>query len=293
MATYTISSDSSGNGLWVPPYTLADGTYSVKARSVVDGIPGPYGSAVSLTMPNAAKTATTSLIARMSVAPASGRAADMYALVSALMKAGVWAKMDVLYLLAAHDAQAARLNWISALYDLQPYNGPTFTTDQGYAGDGTFAWLDAVGYNPSSTPGMYALNDASIGLWVRTPSAGSGIDAAGIVWMSRRNTGNEWHYRVNDSTSSFGVPGDTAGFYAGDRPSSATKRLLRNGTQIATASVASTSLGARLTLLGTPSSNYSTVQLSAVFAGASLSDAQHAAAYSAIRTYLIALGATS
>lgn len=293
MAEYTLTADASGAGLWVPPYTLADGTYSVTGRSEL-GVNGPYGSPVSLTMPNAAKTATLALIARMSVAPTSGRAADMYALISALMTAGVWAKLDVLYLLAAHDAQAARLNWIGSSYDLNAYSSPIYTTDREVKGDGVMAWLDATGYNPSSTVGKLLLNDASLGIWVRTPSTGSGTEMyAGTGWMARRNTGSDWHYRVNDVTSSFGSPGDTAGFYVGCRADSSNKRLYKNGAQIATAAVASTALVSRINILGQSGGNYSTVGASAAFAGGNLNDAENVLLYSAIRTYLIALGATS
>lgn len=294
MALYTIPTDSSGAGLWVPPYTLADGVYSVQGRSVYGGPSGPLGPGVSLTMPNAAKVATLALIARMSVAPTSGRAAAMYALISALMTAGVWAKLDVLYLLAAHDPQAARLNWIGSSYDLNAYSSPIYTTDREVKGDGVMAWLDATGYNPSSTVGKLLLNDASVGIWVRTPSAGSGTDLfGGTAWMARRNTGADWHYRVNDNTSSFGQPGDTAGFYVGCRADSTTKRLYRNGVQIASHAVASTAIANRFNLLGQSAGNYSAVGASAAFAGGNLTDAENVLLYSAIRTYLIALGATS
>lgn len=293
MAIYSTPTNSSGGGLWVPPYSLADGVYSVQGRSVYGGPSGPLGPGISLTMPNAAKSATLGIIGRMSAAPPAGRAEAMYALIASLMTVGIWSKLDILYLMAAHHEQAARLNWISASYNLAAYNSPIFTANRGFKGDGSTAWLDVVGYNPSSTAGRFALNDASAGLWVLTPSAGTGMDLSGVVWMSRRNTGVDWHYRVNDGTSSFGQPGDTPGFYAGDRPSSSTKRLFKNGAQIATHNVASSVLYNRLNILGQSGGNNSSAELAVVFAGASLTETQHAALYAALSTYLLTIGAIS
>ncbi|MEW6257105.1 MAG: hypothetical protein AB1592_14220 [Pseudomonadota bacterium] len=57
-------------------------------------------------------TQATALIARMTAAPSTARATAIGALVRSLASAGLWQKLDALYLLAAHDAQAARLNWV-------------------------------------------------------------------------------------------------------------------------------------------------------------------------------------
>ena len=54
-------------------------------------------------------SATAKVILGMLAArPRSGY--EIKTLVDSLKSAGVWAKLDALYLLAAHDAQAARLN---------------------------------------------------------------------------------------------------------------------------------------------------------------------------------------
>lgn len=295
MATYTISSDASGNGLWVPPYTLSDGTYSVKARSVVDGIPGPYGAAVSLTMPNAAKTAALALIARMSVAPTSGRAAEVYALISALMTAGVWARLDLLCVLAAHDSQAACLNWVGPSYNLSAYNSPTFTTDRGFTGDGVAAYLEAAGYNPGAGGVNHALNNAAMGVWVRTPSSVGGIDVfTGNGRLSRRDTaGDDYHYRINDGTSTYGPGGSSAGLFAVDRPDAATKRRFLGGVATGDFAVASVANAAYLRLFSTGTGSFSNAEVAAVFAGASLTTVHHAALYAAVHAYLVTLGAAT
>lgn len=238
-----------------------------------------------------AASATQALVARMSSPPSASRVDAIFALILALMDAGVWSRLDLLHVMAAHNEQASRLNWIGSIYDLATYNSPTFGIDRGWLG-GSTAWMDAVGYNPSTAASRLSQNDASLGLWVLTPSAGTGIDLyAGSGWMGRRNTGVDWHYRVCDGTSNFGQPGDTPGFYVGARSDPATKRLFKNGVQIVAHSVASTTPFNRLAVFGTGGGNHSTVEVAVVLAGASLTDAQHAALYAAVRTYLLTVGA--
>jgi hypothetical protein len=47
------------------------------------------------------------------------------------------------YICAAHDAQAARLNIMGDTGNLQAFNSPAFTVDRGYKGDGNAAYLDS------------------------------------------------------------------------------------------------------------------------------------------------------
>ncbi len=95
-------------------------------------------------------TASIALIARMTAAPDSARRGQIDALVRALKIAGIWPKLAALYLTAAHDAQAARLNWVSGSHDLTEHGALTFTADRGYTGDGSTGYLDS-GWSPVST----------------------------------------------------------------------------------------------------------------------------------------------
>lgn len=296
MPVLTATADATGVATVLPPYSLADGTYAVSARQVVGGVQGPLSAPVVFSMPNAAKSATLALIARMSAAPPAGRAEAIYAAVSGIMAAGVWPKMDVLSLQAAHHEQAGRLNWIGPAYDLAGYNSPIFAADRGFKGDGASAYLEASGYNPSAGGTRYALNDACAGLWVLTPNTLSGgIDLyMGNTRLDRRTTLNDhYHVRINDGTTAYGSGGDVGGFFGADRPNSATKLLFRNGTLNASLATASTANAPYLRVLGTGTGIYSNVEVAAAFAGASLTDAQHAALYAALRTYLLAVGALS
>jgi len=71
----------------------------------------------------------------MSVAPSAARQLVIDALIRQLKDAGVWAKLDVLYVIAAHDIQAGRVNWKNpGTFTATEVSAPTFTTDRGYAG---------------------------------------------------------------------------------------------------------------------------------------------------------------
>ena len=71
----------------------------------------------------------------MSVQPTNARKALIDALITSLKSAGVWAKLDVLWIPAAHDSQAGRLNWKSpGTFTLAEVSSPTFTLIHEYHG---------------------------------------------------------------------------------------------------------------------------------------------------------------
>lgn len=59
-----------------------------------------------------AQAETDALVARMEIAPSAARKKLIDDLIVELKSWGIWQKLDLLYILAAHDAQAARLNWV-------------------------------------------------------------------------------------------------------------------------------------------------------------------------------------
>lgn len=98
------------------------------------------------------------LFARMTTQPDIARKQRINSLIVSLKASGTWGKLDALYVLAAHDAQAARLNWIQNAYNLTPNGTVTFTPDVGYQGDGSTGYLD-TGFNPATAGGKHSLND--------------------------------------------------------------------------------------------------------------------------------------
>lgn len=105
------------------------------------------------------------LIQAMTSAPTSTRADVIEKTVVALKDAGIWDKLDALYMLGAHHEQASRLNWINpGVNTATVVSTPTFTADQGWLSSGsgnTFAGLTS-NWVPSTHADKFALGDATI-----------------------------------------------------------------------------------------------------------------------------------
>ncbi|WP_336802535.1 hypothetical protein, partial [Kaistia sp. MMO-174] len=72
--------------------------------------------------------------ARLTNQPTTARKKLYNDLIVSLKTAGVWAKLDALYVLAAADAQAARQNLVANAYNISASGSPVFTADRGYTG---------------------------------------------------------------------------------------------------------------------------------------------------------------
>lgn len=244
----------------------------------------------------------SALFARMSVQPDGTRKALINSVIKSLQAAGVWTKLDALYLLAAHSAQAARLNLVQDLYNCTAVSSPSFTTDRGYTGDGSAAHLN-TGFNPAIASSPKMVQDSMhLGVWMRTdPVFGGGGDIG--------NTNAEIRSAVSgDGTGKFVTAArassgaGTTDFVSGDpvdvghasisRTASGTYKMYRNGLSFATPSRASTGVSNdNVLILRTPVGSFSQGQASAAHIGSGLTDAEIASLYSSINTYLTAIGA--
>lgn len=242
---------------------------------------------------------TQALLGRMAAGPGPARILLISTLIQALKAAGVWEKLDALYVLAAHDAQAARLNWIADRFNLTAVNTPVFVVDQGYSGNGTTSYLN-TGFIPSTASGKYAQSHASFGIWSRTDTSldaalgGSentfiykyGVGAAQFVVGINQVAGPSVLVNVTSATGLFSLSRVTAGELV----------WYQNGSRRIAVTFASTALESRpLYLLARSGSWFQPTsrQISAAFVGAGLSDAEMAALHAAVRTYLIGVGAVA
>lgn len=107
------------------------------------------------------------LAARMSTAPAPERLHLVSTLIGALKAGAVWSKLDALYILAAHDEQASRLNWVGGDHDLTAVNSPAFTADRGWQGDGTGQYLNST-FHSLIEGAKFRSGSAHMGLWSLT-----------------------------------------------------------------------------------------------------------------------------
>lgn len=245
------------------------------------------------------------LMARMSVAPSALRARAIASLVGSLKAAGLWAKLDLLYILAAHDAQAARLNWVGDHYTLTAVNSPSFVTDRGYA-SGTSAYL-ATGYNPAVNGIHFTRNNAHMGVWDLTNRAAANIIPGGIsantslqCAVMPRSTGDLAWINVNDQGMALGAVTRSDGLTLGSRLDAATRANYRDATLLGTASAASIAVpSVPLDLLcwsingGTSRIYWCTDRIAVFTMGAGLTSPEVAAFHGALLAYLTAVGAVS
>jgi len=101
--------------------------------------------------------------------PSSSQQALQNQLVVDLKDAGVWSKLDLLYVFATDgDSDFASINWLDPNnYEITKVSSPTFTTDVGFTGNGSSSYL-----NPSYNQGTDGVNwsnpNGSFGVWVDT-----------------------------------------------------------------------------------------------------------------------------
>ena len=230
----------------------------------------------------------TALFARMTTEPDAARKGLINTLIGSLITAGVWAKMDALYVLAAHDAQAARLNWRSAAFNMTAISTPTFTADRGYAGDGVLSHLDC-NFNPNAAIFM-SQNSCHVGAWQRT----AGLSADAGVGGGNANIGVNLRaiaarVRLFSSTGFFPANTGSTGYVVGRRDGGA-QELYKNAVSLGSGAVSNSAPTSDL-YVGRTGSNYTTQQYAVVHFGSDLTPIEVAAAYDAFNAYLQAIGA--
>jgi len=251
-------------------------------------IPPPYNAAAS------------SLFARMTAPPDSARKALISGLIVSLINAGIWPKLECFWVIAAHDAQAAQLNWISTSYTLVPTLSPTFTTDRGYAGDGSTSYL-ATGWTASAAT-LFTQDSAAMGIWLN-----AGTDTASATAVAMGNTNSiiiprsgvdNIRGRINQAASTDGTGGAAPtrlGFTAISRTASNLVTAYRNTSAAGTWADASTARATDTLLLcgrnsaGVPSTTVNN-RAAASFVSSGLTGAEITSLYNALNAYLVAVG---
>ncbi len=245
------------------------------------------------------------LFDRFTTPPTAARKTLINNLIVSLKSAGVWSKLDTLYVMAAADSQAARQNWIKDAHNLTAVGGPSFTADRGYDFDGASQYL-RTGYVPSADAVNYALNSGSAFVWCRENVAidGYALSGAGLSGqvgvIPRRGAGAPDTYVAVVNTggttgATTGSVSNSIGLTHADRSASALTTVYKNGLSATTNTVVSAALanvevylGARNNA-GSPNS-FDTRQQAGAGMGASLG-AEAATLYSALNTYFQAVGA--
>lgn len=248
------------------------------------------------------------LVAAMSSAPDDTRKGVIDTCIGAIKTAGVWTKLDCLWILAAHDSQAALLDWKN-LSDATAVNSPTFTTDRGFTGDGSTSYIN-TNFTPSTDGVNYTQNSACMGAYLNagTDTAVSGPNSIGFSSNSntRQSRIEPWRsatggatvrVRMNDAAATtVGTIATRFGLTASNRSASNAVQVYRNGSSIGTSAVTSAALGTiDAYILGFNDAGLLNGQndnrCAAAFVGGSLTSTEHADLFTAIEAYLDAVGA--
>jgi hypothetical protein len=118
----------------------------------------------------------------------SGRKTVIDTYIKALKTAGLWAKIDRLWLLAAENSQSALINLIDpAATAATAVNSPTFTANRGYTSNGTSSYVDG-GYFAGTGSPNYTQNSASYYCWQGTVAVSTGPLVGSMVNLSTGST---------------------------------------------------------------------------------------------------------
>ncbi|MBA4001694.1 DUF2793 domain-containing protein [Brevundimonas sp.] len=243
------------------------------------------------------RPAAQNVLTAFETSPGRARAFLIDDLISALEAAGVWTRLTALYVTAAHDEQAAGLNLKTpGLHDLTPVNGPAFSEDLGWSGDGVDAWLD-------TGLGASALADGgtgvAAGVWVTAnPSPGTSqfplgpVDGDETLSMAISPSTGNFSARVGTATlAAFGAAPAVTGHFCVSRTSTTHVSGYHDGVLIGAAASAFTGYAGGSTALFRRLGNLHSGTLAAAWLGKDLDAGQAAALHGALAAYLGETGA--
>lgn len=210
--------------------------------------------------------------------------------------------LDIAYILAAETAQAGLLNMVNpGTNDATNVNNMAFEASRGFTGNGTSSYLNTTfipvgGIN-------YTSNNASMGIYSRT-----NIDNSNYYDMGARNASANETVQIHTRGSGFTLGGinggqnlfvatpGSLGLYVVNRSANSAHQLYKNGASIVTSAVNSTTRPGASIFIGAYNQNgtpglYTTRQYAFGFAGRSMNATEQANFYTAVQTFMTAIGA--
>lgn len=247
---------------------------------------------------------TKAIIAAFTTPPAPARIAAINSCVGLLIRGGVWGSLDVLYITAAANTQAASINWKSpGSNPLVQVGSVTFVADRGYTSDGTTGYF-TTGYTPSTAGGGFMQDSAHIGAWITsnpTPNNGQELTvnaadfAQPAAQFNARTNGNFLRGTINDNSpvNLSGPITDASGHTGINRIGPTTSDGFKNGALIGAIDTSPSIAVApgNLYICGTPMYGLSIKQVAAAHIGGGLVTPQVASIYPALFSYMHAIGA--
>ena len=274
---------------------------SVGSPHLTSALPNGISAATSVGAPSASAaedSATTAWAAACTTPPTSGRRAAINTMIAGIKADGDWGSLGRLYVFAAEDSQAARLNIKDPSESVAFINSPTFTTNRGVTGDGSSAYID-IG-EAWDADGHFTLNSATIWAYINEqnstggePIVGVAAGSTGNVSMTvRASAGNE-QFRINDTTNDALVAntGSKLGSRGMSRNGASDKRGYVNGSETAAFSTSSASVPTQNGAILRSGGSYGNSRVAALFAGSGMSATAIGRVRSRIITLLTAIGA--
>lgn len=114
------------------------------------------------------------LIARMTVRPSITRQRLIDKTIVALKSAGIWSRLDCLYMLAAHSEQASFLNWRQNRFNCVKIGQQSFAPNTGFQAQGQTGYLRTGLVPKRDTDTMFATQLNHIAAHIHAPAAATG-----------------------------------------------------------------------------------------------------------------------
>ena len=235
--------------------------------------------------------------------PTPARKALINTTVKSLKAAGVWSLLDSLYILAAADSQAARVDWKRPATTATVTNSPTFAADRGYTFDGSTNYFDTAftpstqGVNMTSAVGTWAVWERNSVAAASTYHGGQGTGGSAhrTLIAPKQSASNVVSCSIAGLVTAVGSGMTSNVGLTAVSSSGALLSVHKNGAAFNTAAANSGGTVNRSLWLGgynagsllTPRA----VECAACLAGNLQTDALHLSAYTAIAAYMTAVGA--
>lgn len=242
--------------------------------------------------------------AACTVKPSAARLSQLdRLLIRPLKRTGVWSLLECLFVLAAHDAQAGRVDLKNPSRVATEHGAPTFVADRGYDFNGTSSYLNST-FTPSSQATHMTGTSGCHGCYSRTDVAHNGSAYGSLnsstqnLGMFPRTTGGNVEAALNHAGSAAAkAVADSLGLFVYQRVGNQVEQFKR-GVSLGTATL--TTSGSTLTTLpqfigarnqgGSPIA-YRPFSCGAFLIGGALSGSQQESLAAALQAYLVAIGA--
>lgn len=258
---------------------------SPAVRTVLLGGPSPEARAI---------------FAKMTTPPTGQRRSQIDACIKALKSAGVWTQLDALYMLAANDEQASRINWKNPANSLTAVNAPTFSANLGWTFASTKSLSTGYDFSAGVAGAKYASANAHIFTFATTDSATDsrsdlGSETVASAFINSRTAAGLIFGRLNFGTGgdAFGAVPTSVGMTLINRTNDTNAQYCRDGSVVYDRAIASGAVPGNLVIGNAPSSGTqpSPRRLAAAGFGGGLNTSQLPAYYNAVYGYLHAVGA--